>query len=54
MLRQEADDVVCLSAPRSFHAVGSFYRAFDQVSDEDVVTLLREAAARASYFADEA
>jgi putative phosphoribosyl transferase len=49
MLRQEADDVVCLSAPRSFHAVGSFYRAFDQVSDDEVVILLREAAARASY-----
>jgi putative phosphoribosyl transferase len=54
MLRREADDVVCLSAPRSFHAVGSFYRAFDQVSDDDVVTLLREAAARASYLAGQA
>jgi putative phosphoribosyl transferase len=49
MLRQEADDVVCLSAPRSFHSVGSFYRAFDQVSDDEVVTLLREAAARVEH-----
>jgi putative phosphoribosyl transferase len=48
MLRQEADDVICLSAPRSFHSVGSFYRAFDQVSDEEVIALLRETAARVS------
>jgi putative phosphoribosyl transferase len=46
MLRQEADDVVCLSAPRRFGSVGSFYRTFDQVSDVDVATLLKDAAAR--------
>ena len=49
MLREEADDVVCLSAPRAFHSVGSFYRAFDQVSDQAVMTLLREAADRLSH-----
>jgi len=48
MLQQEADDVVYLSAPRRFGSVGSFYRAFDQVSDADVATLLRDAAARGS------
>lgn len=46
MLRQEADDVVCLSAPRRFGSVGSFYRTFAQVSDADVTTLLKAAAAR--------
>lgn len=46
MLRQEADDVVCLSAPRRFGSVGSFYRTFAQVSDADVTALLKEAAAR--------
>jgi putative phosphoribosyl transferase len=46
MLRSEADAVVCLSAPRRFMSVGSFYRAFAQVSDEDVTRLLREAAQR--------
>jgi len=46
MLRREADDVVCLSTPRRFRSVGSFYRNFSQVTDEDVVRLLREAAAR--------
>lgn len=48
MLRQEADDVVYLSAPRRFGSVGSFFRAFDQVSDADVTTLLKDAAARSS------
>ena len=46
MLRQEADDVVYLSAPRRFGSVGSFYRVFEQVSDADVATLLKDAAAR--------
>ena len=46
MLRQEADDVVCLSAPRCFGSVGSFYLTFEQVSDADVVMLLKDAAAR--------
>ena len=46
MLQEEADDVVCLSAPRRFGSVGSFYRAFEQVSDADVVGLLKAATAR--------
>jgi putative phosphoribosyl transferase len=45
MLRKEADDVVCLSAPRNFGAVGSYYRAFAQVGDDDVAALLKELAA---------
>ena len=45
MLRGEADAVVCLSAPRRFLSVGSFYRSFLQVSEQDVARLLREAAA---------
>lgn len=47
MLGSEADEVVCLSAPRRFGSVGSFYQSFLQVSDEEVAELLREAAARA-------
>jgi len=46
MLRREADDVVCLSAPRRFLSVGSFYRSFAQVTEEDTIQLLREAAQR--------
>lgn len=35
-----ADEVVCLSAPELFYAVGQFYRSFPQVSDEEVIALL--------------
>jgi putative phosphoribosyl transferase len=45
MLKREADAVVCLASPRRFGSVGSFYRNFEQVSDEEVAALLREAAA---------
>ena len=42
-LEPEADEVVLLEAPIRFLAVGEWYRDFDQVSDEEVVTMLREA-----------
>lgn len=42
MLRREADDAVCLGAPRSFGSVGSFYRSFEQVTDEEVMRRLAE------------
>jgi len=35
-----ADEVVCLSAPELFYAVGQFYASFPQVSDEEVIELL--------------
>lgn len=35
-----ADEVVCLSAPELFYAVGQFYQSFPQVSDEEVIALL--------------
>ena len=41
MLRREAEDVVCLSSPRRFGSVGSFYRSFLQVTDAEVAALLR-------------
>lgn len=40
-LRREVDDVVCLYAPQWFGAVGAFYDAFEQTSDEEVVALLQ-------------
>jgi putative phosphoribosyl transferase len=46
MLRAEADDVICLSSPRRFGSVGSFYDNFSQVDDEDVLRILLAAAAR--------
>ena len=43
LLEREADEVVCLAAPRDFGSVGSFYRDFGQVSDEEVAAFLRAA-----------
>jgi len=42
-VRTYADEVVCLSAPPEFHAVGQFYERFDQVEDDEVVRLLARA-----------
>jgi putative phosphoribosyl transferase len=42
-LEPEADEVVLLEEPRAFMAVGEWYRDFDQVSDEEVVDMLRAA-----------
>jgi predicted phosphoribosyltransferase len=39
-LRAMADDVVCAVTPEPFHAVGVWYRHFDQTSDDEVRSLL--------------
>lgn len=39
-LREDVDEVVCLSTPSLFSAVGEWYRDFSQTSDEEVVGLL--------------
>ena len=36
-------ELVCLSVPPDFQAVGQFYGQFDQVSDDEVLELLRQA-----------
>jgi len=41
-----ADDVVCLSTPEPFYAVGLWYEDFEQTEDEEVHALLERAAAR--------
>jgi predicted phosphoribosyltransferase len=41
IMRKEADRVVCLRTPEPFHAIGEFYRVFNQTSDEEVVMLLK-------------
>ncbi len=43
-LRSEADEVVCLSTPADFIAIGEFYEDFSQTSDEEVIHLLEAAA----------
>jgi len=47
-LRAEADEVVCLSAPLHFDAVGCFYEDFAQTTDDEVVRLLTLARGRAA------
>jgi putative phosphoribosyl transferase len=42
-LRREADDVVCLSTPALFWAIGQFYRDFHQLTDQEVIRMLESA-----------
>jgi len=34
------DEVICLSTPENFQAVGQFYQNFSQVEDEEVIAAL--------------
>lgn len=42
-IKKEADAVVCLEVPPEFYAVGAFFREFPQVSDDEVIEMLRQA-----------
>jgi erythromycin esterase-like protein/predicted phosphoribosyltransferase len=44
-LQRVADAVVCAETPEPFHAVGLWYRRFDQTTDDEVIELLRQASA---------
>ncbi len=41
-IRPLCDEVVCLHAPENFYAVGQFYGDFSEVTDGEVIALLRE------------
>jgi len=41
VMRQEADDVVCLEDYEAFGAIGFYYSDFRQISDDEVVETLR-------------
>jgi putative phosphoribosyl transferase len=43
-LRPEVDEVVCLMVPDFLGAIGSFYRDFRQLDDDQVIALLQQAA----------
>jgi putative phosphoribosyl transferase len=42
-IRRLADQVICIATPDPFYSVGAWYAHFDQVSDDEVRTCLREA-----------
>ncbi|MDY6825922.1 MAG: phosphoribosyltransferase [Bacillota bacterium] len=42
-LAEEVDELVYLEAPPNFAAVGQFYTCFDQVSDAEVIAVLKKA-----------
>ena len=41
-LRGEADDIVCLEDYAFFGAIGFYYRGFSQISDEEVIEILKQ------------
>lgn len=43
-IKSEVEEIVALTIPDYFGAVGEFYREFAQVSDEEVIELLRNVA----------
>jgi putative phosphoribosyl transferase len=42
LLRKLVDHLICLEIPSHFYAVGSFYQNFSQVSDTEVLNLLKK------------
>jgi putative phosphoribosyl transferase len=44
-LMSEADDIVVLALPRGFRAVGEWYLSFSQLTDADVLSLLKRSTA---------
>jgi putative phosphoribosyl transferase len=45
-LRDYVDDLVCVYAPERFYAIGQFYEDFSQVTDDEVIEVLRRAEQR--------
>jgi predicted phosphoribosyltransferase len=42
-MRLYVDDFICLHEADDFRGVGQYYNDFSEVTDEEVITLLREA-----------
>ena len=40
-LARETDQVICLSQPEPFYAVGQFYQEFGQVEDSEAIEILK-------------
>lgn len=41
-IQSMCDDIVCLLIPHAFHAVGQYYRTFDQVDDSTVINIMKQ------------
>lgn len=48
-LKEVADVVLCLHAPESFEAVGQFYQDFRQITDEEVMNIMRKHGYKSYY-----
>ena len=53
LLEREADEVLCLQTPNALFSVGSWYRDFAPVSDEQVIELLEAAPSGAPADTDQ-
>jgi len=38
---REVGEVICLYTPAFFMAIGSFYRDFEQITDDEVIEILK-------------
>lgn len=41
-MKKIVDEVICLSTPKTFFAIGQFYQDFSQVEDDEVISLLNK------------
>ncbi|HEX9758291.1 MAG TPA: phosphoribosyltransferase family protein [Nitrospiria bacterium] len=48
VIRELADDTVCLEVPADFMAVGQFFEEFSQVSDDEVIAILQGKVSKSS------
>lgn len=42
LLEKIVDEVICLLIPNEFHAVGLYYKSFEQTTDEEVFDIVRD------------
>ena len=42
LLEKIVDEVICLFIPDEFYGVGSYYKSFEQTTDEEVINIVRE------------
>jgi predicted phosphoribosyltransferase len=45
LIRKDADDLICLHIAEDFYGVGQYYKDFSEVTDDEVMKLIRDADA---------